>query len=133
MTRPTEVIGFLDFFGRWDASLAFVMLGAICGYFIANRWSRKLASPLFAAKFSMPTRADLDADLIAEAAIFGAGWGLAGICPGPAIVSLASGAMPAAVFVISMACGIYLHSWSSKVRQSESRAAAHLLGVSADA
>ena len=131
MTRPVKVIGFLDFFGKWDASLAFVMLGAICVYFIANRWRRGFASPLFAAKFSVPPRTDLDADLIVGAAIFGAGWGLAGFCPGPAIVSLASGAMPVAIFVIAMACGIYLQSWSSKIRQPGRQSAGTF--ISADA
>jgi uncharacterized membrane protein YedE/YeeE len=109
MTQPSKVIGFLDFAGAWDASLAFVMIGAICVYFIAFRMTRRMRAPLLAAQFSIPKRTDLDAQLILGAAIFGAGWGLGGFCPGPAIVSLASGAMPVAVFVVSMAGGIYLH------------------------
>jgi hypothetical protein len=64
MTRPVKVIGFLDFFGAWDASLAFVMLGAIAVYFVAYRWSRKMPSPLLAPDFSLPKRRDLDARLI---------------------------------------------------------------------
>ena len=110
MTRPVKVIGFLDFAGNWDASLAFVMIGAIAVYFIAYRLASRRTAPLFAAKFSGPERKDIDLNLIVGAAIFGAGWGLGGFCPGPAITSLASGAIPVAVFVISMAAGIYLHS-----------------------
>ena len=83
MTRPVKVIGFLDFFGAWDASLAFVMLGAIAVYFVAYRWSRKMPSPLLAPDFSLPRRSDLDARLFAGAAIFGAGWGLGGLCLRP--------------------------------------------------
>jgi uncharacterized membrane protein YedE/YeeE len=110
MTRPMKVIGFLDFTGNWDASLAFVMIGAITVYFTAYRLIRKRPAPLLADRFSVPERRDIDLNLIVGAAIFGAGWGLGGFCPGPAIASLASGAIPVAVFVIAMAAGIYLHS-----------------------
>jgi len=113
MTRPIKVIGFLDFFGNWDASLAFVMLGAIGVYFIAYRLSRKMPAPMLGRAFSIPKRTDLDARLIAGAALFGAGWGLSGFCPGPAITALASGAAPVAVFVAAMAAGIYLHGWGA--------------------
>ena len=109
MTRPIKVIGFLDFAGKWDASLAFVMIGAIAVYFIAYRLVRRRTAPLLAGKFSVPERKDIDLNLIVGAAIFGAGWGLGGFCPGPAITSLASGAAPVAVFVLAMAAGIYLH------------------------
>jgi len=111
MTRPIKVIGFLDFFGNWDASLAFVMLGAIGVYFFASRLSRKMPAPILAPAFSIPKRTDLDARLIAGAALFGAGWGLAGFCPGPAITAFASGAPAVAVFVGAMAAGICLHGW----------------------
>jgi len=133
MTRPVKVIGFLDFFGNWDASLAFVMIGAVGVYLFANRWRRKIAAPLFAAEFSVPTRSDVDARLVAGAAIFGAGWGLAGFCPGPAIVSLVSGALPVAIFVTSMAGGIYLHAWIAEIRQRDRPAAAPVLSIGADA
>jgi uncharacterized membrane protein YedE/YeeE len=115
MTRPVKVIGFLDFFGVWDASLAFVMLGAIAVYFVAYRWSRKLSSPLLAPDFSLPKRSDLDAKLIVGAAIFGAGWGLGGFCPGPALTSLASGALPVFIFVVAMGIGMYLHTWVTEM------------------
>jgi uncharacterized protein len=112
MTRPIKVIGFLDFAGNWDASLGFVMLGAIAVFFVAYRVSRRMGAPLLAAQFSVPKRTDLDAQLILGAAIFGAGWGLGGFCPGPAITSLASGALPVMAFVASMAAGIYLHAFT---------------------
>jgi uncharacterized membrane protein YedE/YeeE len=115
MTRPVKVIGFLDFFGAWDASLAFVMLGAIVVYFAAYRWSSKMSSPLLAPDFSLPKRRDLDANLIAGAAIFGAGWGLGGFCPGPALTSLACGAPAALIFVAAMVGGMYLHTWVTEM------------------
>jgi uncharacterized protein len=110
MTRPIKVIGFLDFFGAWDASLAFVMIGAMAVYFVAYRSSRAMRSPLLAPDFALPKRSDLDAKLILGAAIFGAGWGLGGFCPGPALTSLASGALPVLIFVVAMGLGMYLHT-----------------------
>ena len=109
MTRPVKVIGFLDFAGKWDASLAFVMISAIAVYFIAYRLARRRTAPMFAEKFSVPERKDIDRKLLVGAALFGAGWGLGGFCPGPAITSLASGAAPVSVFVTAVAAGIYLH------------------------
>ncbi|MGO9604129.1 MAG: DUF6691 family protein [Candidatus Binataceae bacterium] len=133
MTRPIKVIGFLDFFGNWDASLAFVMLGAITVYFIAYRLSRTMPSPILATVFSIPGRTDLDARLIAGAALFGAGWGLGGFCPGPAVTALASGAAPVTVFVAAMAAGIYLHGWIATSETSESREHAGTLQPATDA
>lgn len=120
MTRPIKVIGFLDFFGAWDASLAFVMIGAIAVYFVAYHWSRKMPSPLLAADFSLPRRDDLDANLILGAAIFGAGWGLGGFCPGPALTSLASGASAVLLFVAAMVVGMYAHTWLTELRATTS-------------
>ncbi|MGH7837169.1 MAG: DUF6691 family protein [Candidatus Binataceae bacterium] len=111
MTRPVKVIGFLDFFGAWDATLAFVMLGAIAVYFVAYRRCRPMPSPLLAPDFAIPQRKDLDARLLLGSALFGAGWGLGGFCPGPALTSLASGALPVVIFVAAMGAGMYLHSW----------------------
>jgi len=113
MTRPVKVIGFLDFFGAWDASLAFVMLGAIAVYSVAYRWSRTMPSPFLASDFTLPKRSDLDTKLILGSMLFGAGWGLGGFCPGPALTSLASGALPVFIFVAAMCAGMYLHSWVS--------------------
>jgi uncharacterized membrane protein YedE/YeeE len=122
MTQPSKVIGFLDVTGAWDLSLAFVMIGAIAIYFIAFRLTGKMRSPVLAAQFSIPTRNDFDAQLVLGAAIFGAGWGLGGFCPGPAITSLASGAMPVFVFVASMGAGIYLHATVQNFSRSRVKA-----------
>ena len=81
MTRPVKVIGFLDFAGHWDPSLAFVMIGAIAVYFVAYRWIRTRPAPVLTAKFSVPQRTDIDRDLVIGAAIFGAGWGLGRFLP----------------------------------------------------
>jgi uncharacterized protein len=116
MTRPIKVIGFLDFFGAWDASLAFVIAGAIAVYFAAYRFSRTMPAPLLAPDFSLPKRSDLDAKLISGAAIFGVGWGLGGFCPGPALTSLASGAAAVVIFVAAMAVGMYVYTWVTEFR-----------------
>ncbi len=133
MTRPIKVIGFLDFFGAWDASLALVMLGAIAVYFVAYRISRSMRSPLLAAEFSIPSRTDLDPRLIAGAALFGAGWGLGGFCPGPAITSLASGAPAVFAFVAAMAAGMYLHAWWAAPRETRPHPRAASIAQAADA
>jgi uncharacterized protein len=133
MTRPVKVIGFLDVFGSWDLSLAFVMIGAISIFFVAIRRSRRMVSPLFAAKFAIPTRSDLDPQLIVGAALFGMGWGLGGFCPGPAIVSLASGAAPVAVFTSAMISGMLLHSSTVGAKRWDVPDKAVALGVGADA
>jgi uncharacterized membrane protein YedE/YeeE len=114
MTRPVKVIGFLDFAGHWDPSLAFVMIGAIAVYSTCYRLIRTRSAPVLAAEFSVPQRTGLDRNLLAGAAVFGAGWGLGGFCPGPALTALASGAAPVLVFVIAMAVGIYLQGMMTR-------------------
>lgn len=106
MTKPSKVVGFLDLSGAWDASLAFVMLGAIAVYFTLHRLIVKRPRPIFDTRFHLPSRKDIDARLVAGAAIFGIGWGLGGYCPGPGLVTAASGAAPALVFVAAMAIGM---------------------------
>jgi uncharacterized membrane protein YedE/YeeE len=106
MTRPEKVRGFLDFTGAWDPSLAFVMGGAVLVHALAFRLITRRKSPVFAAKFALPTRRDLDAKLLGGAALFGVGWGLGGFCPGPGITSLVGGAAPVAFFVLAMLVGI---------------------------
>lgn len=102
MTRPSKVIGFLDVTGAWDASLAFVMAGALVvfaiGYARIERWSE----PLFDHVFRVPDKTRIDWKLIVGAMMFGAGWGLSGFCPGPALLSLVSLDVRALVFVGSM-------------------------------
>ena len=103
MTRPAKVIAFLDPLGAWDPSLAFVMAGAVAVYALAVR-SRPRA-PLAAPLFSVAPAARIDLPLLAGAAVFGVGWGLAGYCPGPSIVSLATGGSGVLVFVAAMLFG----------------------------
>lgn len=106
MTQPAKVIGFLDLFGAWDASLAFVMLGAIGVHFVAYRLIVRRRAPLFDTKFHIPDKTQLDGRLLAGAALFGIGWGLGGYCPGPGLVSAASGASTALLFVLAMTVGM---------------------------
>jgi thiosulfate dehydrogenase len=110
MTQPSKVLGFLDFFGGWDPSLAFVMVGAIGVSAIAFHRSTRRASPVLGDRFRVPEKgAPIDRRLLAGAAIFGVGWGLAGLCPGPAVVSLASLQTGAIVFVVCMLVGMAIH------------------------
>lgn len=111
MTKPAKVIGFLDFGGRWDASLVFVMAGAVLVYMLLFRVIlRRRRAPFFDVKFHLPTRKDVDLRLLAGSALFGVGWGLGGYCPGPALVSLGGGIFPALVFVVAMVAGMWLET-----------------------
>ena len=107
MTEPEKVLGFLDFFGAWDATLAFVMAGAVAVAAAGFALTRRRGAPLLASSFSWPTRRDIDAPLVIGSALFGIGWGLSGICPGPALVNLAGLSAPIIVFVIAMIVGMY--------------------------
>ena len=106
MADPAKVLAFLDVTGRWDPSLAFVMAGAIVvsttGYLVARRRGR----PLLAARLEIPNRRDLDRRLIAGAAVFGIGWGLGGLCPGPALTLLTVAPAQAVTFVVAMVVGM---------------------------
>lgn len=108
MTRPSKVVDFLDVAGDWDPSLGFVMGGAILVHFIAYRLVKRMPSPLLGGKFGIPTRSDIDPRLVAGAAMFGAGWGLGGYCPGPALTSVANGTADALIFVGAMVAGMAL-------------------------
>lgn len=111
MTRPSKVVGFLDIAGAWDASLAFVMVGAIATHAVTLRLIRRLRqAPLFAERFHEPAAGKIDARLIAGAALFGVGWGLSGYCPGPAVVAVGSFAPGAVVFTTAMLVGIAAHT-----------------------
>lgn len=109
MCRPEKVLGFLDFFGAWDASLAFVMGGAVLAHFFVLRLSRRMPAPLYAPAFPRYTREHPDAPLLIGAALFGVGWGLVGFCPGPAIVSFGAAARDALVFLPAMTLGMVLY------------------------
>jgi uncharacterized membrane protein YedE/YeeE len=109
MTDADKVIGFLNAAsGAWDPSLAFVMLGAIAVHLVLFRVIRRRAGPLFATTFQIPSRNDLSPRLIGGAALFGAGWGLGGYCPGPAFVSTTSIGTEALVFTGSMIAGMLI-------------------------
>jgi len=108
MTNPARVRGFLDLFGDWDPTLAFVMGGAVIVMAIAWRFQPRMAHPLFAEKFALPDRTDLTAKLLGGSALFGIGWGVAGLCPGPGIAALVIGPASAAIFVVAMLAGMLL-------------------------
>ncbi|MFD2740649.1 DUF6691 family protein [Sulfitobacter aestuarii] len=109
MSDPAKVLNFLDLFGSWDASLAFVMGGAILVAAPGFAWlTRHRERPFYDSKFRIPTRSDLDPRLMAGAAIFGIGWGLGGFCPGPALTSLPIAAAGTLVFVPFMLGGMWL-------------------------
>jgi uncharacterized membrane protein YedE/YeeE len=119
MTEPARVIAFLDVLGDWDPSLAFVMGGAVVVYGIAFRAiHRRRDQPFFDLQFHVPSRRDIDLPLIAGAAIFGVGWGLGGLCPGPGFVAAASGSTSAIVFVLAMLAGMYAHELVTSRRQA---------------
>ena len=106
MSNPEKILGFLDIMGTWDPSLIFVMAGAVIiglgGFYIA---SQRTAS-FFGSALHLPERRDINQPLIIGSLIFGAGWGIAGFCPGPAIVALGAGHLKAAVFLIAMLVGM---------------------------
>ena len=108
MINPARVIGFLDIAGRWDPTLMFVMGGALPvtlpGYALILRRGR----PLFDSQFFLPTKQAIDRPLILGEVIFGIGWGLGGICPGPALAALASGSPGVVIFVVAMVAGQWL-------------------------
>ena len=106
MTQPTKVIAFLDVTGAWDPSLAFVMLGAIGVHLVFARRVQSVAAPRFAPAFSLPLTTGIDRRLLLGAALFGIGWGIAGFCPGPAVVSVVTLAPTAIAFVASMLVGM---------------------------
>lgn len=108
MADPNKVHAFLDVTGTWDPSLAFVMAAAVGVHIAAFRFISKLPRPLLAERFRIPSKTAIDVRLMGGAAIFGAGWGLSGICPGPAVVSLGVGALPAAAFSAAAVVGVLL-------------------------
>ena len=107
MTQIHVVKGFLDVFGEWNLSLMGVMIGAIAINAVVYQMIKKKDHPLLDKKFYLPTNNHIDKNLLIGAAIFGLGWGWAGICPGPGIVSLVSGKIEIFVFVGSMIAGMY--------------------------
>lgn len=106
MANPAKVLGFLDLAGPWDPSLAFVMAGAVAVGFFAFLLAKKRRLSLLGAEMKLPAAGRIDRRLVAGSLLFGAGWGLAGFCPGPGLVALGMGEPKAAVFVLAMLAGM---------------------------
>ena len=106
MSNPQKILGFLDLFGSWDPSLIFVMLGAVlvglAGFYVVS----KRTQAFFGGALHIPARRDITKPLIIGSLVFGAGWGIAGFCPGPALVALGAGHLKALVFVAAMLAGM---------------------------
>jgi uncharacterized membrane protein YedE/YeeE len=114
MTLPAKVRGFLDA-TNWDASLAFVMGGAVLAYAVLSRLViHRRREPWFDIKFHLPSRKDIDLPLVTGSALFGIGWEIAGACPGPGLVSAAAGNSGALLFVAAMLAGMWLHERTSR-------------------
>ncbi|WP_394550081.1 DUF6691 family protein [Pantoea sp. SGAir0183] len=111
MANPAKVLGFLDITRAWDPSLALVMGGAVIAGLVTFWLASRRKRPVFEETFYLPDNRTLDKRLISGAALFGIGWGLAGICPGPALVLLGGGVLKGIVFVLAMLAGMLLFEW----------------------
>ncbi len=108
MTDPARVLGFLDIAGAWDPTLMFVLGAAVGATFVGYRLVFARGTPLFSAKFQLPTKQELDAKLLGGAALFGVGWGLSGYCPGPAIASMGGLTLPLLALLAAMVLGWFI-------------------------
>jgi uncharacterized membrane protein YedE/YeeE len=111
MVNPAKVLNFLDIAGDWDPSLAFVLAGAVTTAFFGFRLAGSQAKPLFEDSFRPPTVTRIDGRLLAGAALFGIGWGLIGLCPGPAVAALTQDGQAVILFAAAMAAGMTLYRW----------------------
>lgn len=109
MNDPLKVQNFLDLAGNWDPTLAFVMVGALLVTMPAFALLRRRSTPLLVPRFAWPGSVVIDRRLLVGAALFGIGWGLSGLCPGPALVNLAGGGRDIIAFVLAMVAGMWLH------------------------
>ena len=116
MVDPARVLAFLDIAGAWDPTLAFVMGGALVPSAIGYAIVRRMHRPLFADEFRIPQNRVVEPQLLAGAAIFGIGWGLVGLCPGPAIAGLVFGQWQLWLFVAAMLCGMLVHRKLADIR-----------------
>lgn len=116
MMNPAKVLGFLDFAGDWDPTLAFVMGGALLVTATTFRLILRSPRPLFEKRFYLPEKTDLDAKLLGGAVLFGVGWGLVGLCPGPALVAVVAQVWPVLAFVAAMLVGMLLHGMAFERR-----------------
>ena len=117
MTDPSKIIGFLDLAGPWDPSLALVMGGAVAVGFVAFRVARRRTAAFLGGAMHLPTARQIDRRLVVGSLVFGIGWGLAGYCPGPAVVSVGMGQDKAIVFVVAMLAGMAIYELIERVRQ----------------
>lgn len=111
MTNPENVVGFLDFFGDWRPALMFVMVGAIAVHGASFFLIKKRRSPLLTAEFMLPTKKEIDIRLVLGSALFGMGWGIAGFCPGPAVVSIVTYSEDVLLFIGAMIAGIAVYHY----------------------
>lgn len=111
MANPAKVLGFLDLAGAWDPSLGLVMAGAILVGFFAFLVAKRRVRSFLGFEMKLPTASAIDSRLLAGSALFGAGWGLAGFCPGPGLVALGMGELKALVFVAAMLAGMVIFTW----------------------
>lgn len=114
MTRPANILGFLDFWGEWKPALLFVMAGALGVYAIVYPRVRRRKTPLFAETFDVPPPARVDARLVVGSAAFGIGWGMGGFCPGPALTALASFSSDVLVFLAAFFLAVALHHFATR-------------------
>ncbi len=114
MADPQRVQAFLDLGGNWDPTLAFVMGGAMLVMVLAWAVQRSMAAPVAANRFELPATRGIDAKLAIGALIFGAGWGIGGLCPGPAIADLAIAPMQPALFIAAMLAGMAVHAFTNR-------------------
>jgi uncharacterized membrane protein YedE/YeeE len=124
MMQPAKVLAFLDIFGAWDPSLLVVMATALVVSCIGYWLTQQRPTPVLAPRFDIPTRTDIDVPLVAGSALFGIGWGMAGLCPGPALENLATLSPPLIVFCIAMAAGMVGHDVWQAQRQAAREAMA---------
>jgi hypothetical protein len=121
MTDPSKIIGFLDIAGAWDPSLAFVMGGAVLVGLVAFRFARRRTASFLGGVMHLPSARQIDRPLIIGSLAFGVGWGLAGYCPGPAVVAFGAGQDQAVVFLISMIAGMALYEAEDRLFHARRR------------
>lgn len=117
MTNPAKVLGFLDLAGRWDPSLALVMAGAIAVGLVAFSIARRRNTTWLGLPLLIPVATHIDRRLVIGSALFGVGWGLAGICPGPALVLVVAGGAKGLIFFAAMLAGMGLFEWFDRTAE----------------
>ena len=115
MANPQKVLAFLDFTGNWDPSLAFVMIGAVGVGLVGFSFARKTGKTWLGVPMQLPGATQIDWRLMTGSSLFGIGWGLAGVCPGPALVTLSTGMAPALIFTVFMLIGMGLYRLMTRI------------------